>query len=136
MPAEHGAWILYPLSRGAVYHQKRTPVVQKYALYVPTRRNKGTPRSGNEVLPPQVVRDILIKRPEMAFILRVSPSGKASASQADTRGFESRCPLQRLFNPVSQGAGFFMRGQRAGRIGRAGMLYQGYKIDSNARGGA
>ena len=53
-----------------------------------------------------------------------------------TRGFESRCPLQRLFNPVSQGAGFFMRGQRAGRIGRAGMLYQGYKIDSNARGGA
>ena len=26
--------------------------------------------------------------------MRASPSGKASASQADTRGFESRCPLQ------------------------------------------
>lgn len=25
--------------------------------------------------------------------MRASPSGKASASQADTRGFESRCPL-------------------------------------------
>ena len=27
--------------------------------------------------------------------MRASPSGKASASQADTRGFESRCPLQK-----------------------------------------
>ena len=28
-----------------------------------------------------------------ASYMRASPSGKASASQADTRGFESRCPL-------------------------------------------
>ena len=28
--------------------------------------------------------------------MRASPSGKASASQADTRGFESRCPLQKI----------------------------------------
>ena len=29
--------------------------------------------------------------------MRASPSGKASASQADTRGFESRCPLHSNF---------------------------------------
>ena len=80
-----------------------------------------------------MVRDILIKRPEMAFILRASPSGKASASQADTRGFESRCPLHRLFNPVSQGAGFFMLGQCERHIERAGVCHHGYKSDSNAK---
>ena len=32
-------------------------------------------------------------------VMRASPSGKASASQADTRGFESRCPLQRIREP-------------------------------------
>ncbi len=42
---------------------------------------------------------------------RASPSGKASASQADTRGFESRCPLQE-FEGTSNGA-FCMCGPRA-----------------------
>ena len=32
--------------------------------------------------------------------VRASPSGKASASQADTRGFESRCPLHHRQTPV------------------------------------
>ncbi len=32
-----------------------------------------------------------------ASYMRASPSGKASASQADTRGFESRCPLHSNF---------------------------------------
>lgn len=35
--------------------------------------------------------------------MRASPSGKASASQADTRGFESRCPLQE-FQGTGDGA--------------------------------
>ena len=39
-----------------------------------------------------------IARRAMRYRVRASPSGKASASQADTRGFESRCPLQ-TFQP-------------------------------------
>ena len=38
--------------------------------------------------------------------MRASPSGKASASQADTRGFESRCPLQERTAPSN--GGFFL----------------------------
>ena len=40
-------------------------------------------------------------------VMRASPSGKASASQADTRGFESRCPLQRIREPGSLRLRFF-----------------------------
>ena len=40
--------------------------------------------------------------------MRASPSGKASASQADTRGFESRCPLHMRDGPgVNAASGLF-----------------------------
>ena len=42
---------------------------------------------------------ILTSVDQLNAIVRASPSGKASASQADTRGFESRCPLQELYRP-------------------------------------
>lgn len=43
-------------------------------------------------------------------ITRASPSGKARASQARMRGFESRRPLQALLRPVSSSeAGLFCR---------------------------
>ena len=44
--------------------------------------------------------------------MRASPSGKASASQADIRGFESRCPLHRSSGPRT--GALFMCGVRQG----------------------
>ena len=41
--------------------------------------------------------------------LRASPSGKASASQADTRGFESRCPLHMRDGPGANAASGLFR---------------------------
>ena len=67
--------------------------------------------------------------------MRASPSGKASASQADTRGFESRCPLQEL-----QGTGdgaFSVSGPISGTRTRWGREAAGTRERSpaSARGG-
>ena len=67
--------------------------------------------------------------------MRASPSGKASASQADTRGFESRCPLQE-FQGTGDGA-FLFSGLISGTRTRWGREAAGTRERSpaSARGG-
>ncbi len=67
--------------------------------------------------------------------MRASPSGKASASQADTRGFESRCPLQELYG-TGDGA-FSVSGPISGTRTRWGREAAGTRERSpaSARGG-
>ena len=90
-------------------------MVARRAFMATSRKSNDVDAHAFHVKPKNVLLCLFVRPRYTEPHMRASPSGKASASQADIRGFESRCPLHAIQKSRESGSFFvgFWRGNGA-----------------------
>ena len=88
-------------------------MVARRAFMATSRKSNDVDVHAFHVKPKNVLLCLFVRPRYTEPHMRASPSGKASASQADIRGFESRCPLHAIQKSRESGSfSWALRGQR------------------------